>query len=108
MTVDFSAVNVGDRVRLTRDNGDEYTFQVYSATGAALGDRYFRWAYPGEWDNLEILKPRPAEGYYIYSGRVFYFDGEEWSDATNSYAHHPIARDYFDRGYLTRLVEETP
>lgn len=76
VSVDFSEVQVGDRVRLTRENGDESTFTVgrtslapapYYITDNA-GTDYF----DSDWDSLEILeKPLPTKtGTMIHNGSV--------------------------------------
>lgn len=75
MSVDFSKVQVGDRVRLTRENGDESTFTVESESVTQDGSLVFDVCDTGylalEWDSLEILeKPLPTKtGAMIHNGR---------------------------------------
>lgn len=83
MSVDFSGVNVGDRVRLTRENGDETTFTVQDCNEKALASRtdaHFR----NEWDTLEIVERafKPVPGLYsnheTKSRFILSTDGKEY------------------------------
>lgn len=68
MTVSFVDVAVGDRVRLTAENGDEATFTVVDRTeNAILSERNS--FFFDEWDTLEILPNLlPTEpGLYVRS-----------------------------------------
>lgn len=62
MSVDFRGVKEGDRIKLTRKNGDEFTFTVDEVPlGGVVYDEYSNAAYCGEWDTLEIPpKPLPT------------------------------------------------
>lgn len=64
MSVDFSNVKAGDRVKLTRENGDETTFKVERVTqgyAPLLEDMHGNAHYPGEWDTFEVLEqPLPT------------------------------------------------
>lgn len=59
MSVDFSNVQVGDRIKLTRENGDEFSFTV-RGIGLAGSNIWVVSAkddhYCTEWDTLEILE----------------------------------------------------
>lgn len=79
MSVDFSNVQVGDRIKLTRENGDEFSFTVKSSDPQGHGwadsarDRHFR----SEWDTLEILEKALPEaptryGAMVHSGDKFH------------------------------------
>lgn len=65
--IDISDVNVGDRVKLTRENGDEATFTVdlkvpsHGVIGSAV-NRFL----DKDWDTLEIVERafKPVPGLY--------------------------------------------
>lgn len=65
MSVDFSEVNVGDRVRLTRENGDESTFTVKFASGDFISSDSQNFSTK-LWDTLEIVERafKPVPGLY--------------------------------------------
>lgn len=65
MSVDFSDVNVGDKVRLTRENGDETTFTVEARSELKLSTKTDL-HYCNEWDTLEIVERafKPVPGLY--------------------------------------------
>lgn len=83
MSVDFSEVNVGDKVRLTRENGDETTFTVEGGGGASLESKSDV-VYRSEWDTLEIVERafKPVPGLYSHrlSGSRFAMtqEGDEY------------------------------
>lgn len=61
MSVDFSNVKVGDRIKLTRENGDESTITVNNLIRELAEDVKSTAYYGDEWDTLEILeKPLPT------------------------------------------------
>lgn len=65
MSVDFSDVNVGDKVRLTRENGDETTFEVEEVWTNSI--RSASNSFQGSsWDTLEIVERafKPVPGLY--------------------------------------------
>lgn len=65
MSVDFSEVNVGDRVRLTRENGDETTVKVEEVWTGWI--RSASNSFQGSsWDTLEIVERafKPVPGLY--------------------------------------------
>lgn len=65
MSVDFSDVNVGDKVRLTRENGDETTFTVEGVWTGSI--RSASNSLQGSsWDTLEIVERafKPVPGLY--------------------------------------------
>jgi hypothetical protein len=84
MTVDFSAVSIGDRVRLTRENPHaitefDVTYIMPTSDPTFLQQKIegglFE-VYRNDWDTLEILpKPLPSEpGLYVpneYLGSVW-------------------------------------
>ena len=61
--IDISNIRDGDRVRLTRENGDEMTFTVRSvqdtSTGMMILHSLSNTVYPDSWDTIEVLK-KPA------------------------------------------------
>lgn len=69
MTVKISDVNVGDRVKLTRKNGDEAVFTVILLSATLLESDYNEY-YLERGDTLEIVgrafKPVPG----LYSNKV--------------------------------------
>lgn len=70
MAVDFSGVQVGDRVKLSRKNGDEYTFTVEQNHGHCIRSRSDV-VYGSEWDSLEILaKSLPTVNGSVIRSRV--------------------------------------
>lgn len=99
--IDISEVNEGDRVRLSRTNGDETTFEVSTVLSGVLTGKTN--AYPvANWDSLEIveraIKPVPGlytnrnsrdryvltaagEGYYTSSAGGWIYDPPgEWPE----------------------------
>ena len=86
MAVDFSNVQVGDRVKLSRENGDEYTFTVKETTSRAhYIESQTDAVHESEWDSLEILaKPLPTvNGSVIKStrtGEIYVRVGSGWVD----------------------------
>lgn len=65
MSVDISEVNVGDKVRLTRENGDEATFKVEEVWSGSI--RSSSNSFQGSsWDTLEIVERafKPVPGLY--------------------------------------------
>lgn len=70
--IDISHVNVGDRVKLTRENGDEATFTVTDTTYARNGiilsnsNRFDA----DDWDTLEVVERafKPVPGLYSHTG----------------------------------------
>lgn len=55
MSVNFSNVQVGDRIKLTRANGDEFSFRAtWVSDGRVQSRTDAHW--PSEWDTLEILE----------------------------------------------------
>lgn len=76
MSVDFSEVNVGDKVRLTRENGDETTFTAVGvgASQTWIGSETTTYERV-DWDTLEIVERafKPVPGLYTHpatGGRV--------------------------------------
>lgn len=71
MTISFAEVKVGDRVRLTAENGDEATFTVVDLHTNSYGvyAEFNFYSVHGKWDTLEILpKLLPTEpGLYVRS-----------------------------------------
>ena len=97
MAVDFSNVQVGDRVKLSRGNGDEYTFTVEgkSPGGGMLDTASGKVAY-WNWDSVEVLaKPLPTvNGSVIKSnadGATFVLAGGSWLDVLDrDVLRHPV------------------
>lgn len=87
MAVDFSNVQVGDRVRLSRENGDESNFTVRVTDGDSL-ESASNCYLARNWDSLEILaKPLPTvNGSVIKSnadGATFVLAENLWVDVRN-------------------------
>ena len=63
--IDISEVNVGDRVRITRENGDEATFTITEKRGAYLESDQNVYVIDGS-DTLEIVERafKPVPGLY--------------------------------------------
>lgn len=69
--IDISHVNVGDRVKLTRENGDEATFTVTSTygDGTVITSEANRFQVK-RWDTLEVVEraSKPVPGLYSHTG----------------------------------------
>lgn len=66
--IDISDVNVGDRVRLTHENGDELTVIVTYKGAEWLGTEHSEY-YPERWKKIEIVERvfKPVPGLYTNS-----------------------------------------
>jgi len=76
LSVDFTDVKAGDRIKLTRKNGDEITFTVADVRGRTAEDSYKAVYYPNEWDTLEVLVPPLPTGEHALVGHPT--DKEKW------------------------------
>ncbi len=101
--IDISEVNVGDRVKLTRGNGDEATFTVkntsYGANGVIRSNSNRFDA--DDWDTIEIVERafKPVPGLYSHvkdDHRVALLpDGRAYfADARGSWIPANIHREY--------------
>lgn len=65
--IDISKVNVGDRVRITGENGDEATFTVVRITGRYLESETVVFDTRGQ-ATIEIIEPtfKPVPGLYSH------------------------------------------
>lgn len=93
MSINISEVNVGDRVKLTRENGDEATFTVERKS--EVGMMYLKSHSNGydakDWDTLEVLEKKfelvpglYANGAYavaVTKAGKAYFHSTTWVDA---------------------------
>lgn len=92
--IDISDVNVGDRVKLTRENGDELTFIVTYIGAEWLGTEYSEY-YPKRWKKIEIVERafKPVPGLYTNyetMDRVMIEEGGATFFTTRSGAWVPI------------------
>lgn len=58
--IDISNIRAGDRVRLTRENGDEMTFTVRLVQDTSTGMLLYSQSntvYPDSWNTIEVLEP---------------------------------------------------
>lgn len=102
MTVNFSEVNVGDKVRLTRENGDESTFTVKNKSRGFISSDSQNFSTK-LWDTLEILERafKPVPGLYtdvnsqdrvvlLENGKVYYTAATgAWIESNHENRHRP-------------------
>ena len=117
MAVDFSNVQVGDRVKLSRENGDEYTFTVEIKR---LNDNPIESqtnvVYKSDWDSLEILaKPLPTVNGSVIklknsNGITYHYAlvGGRWVAANyGNDVHHSVTEDCKVSDFEVMYVPET-